>query len=255
MNFKNIFDKEFLVEAKHVRKGQLQIGYKIRLKLLKADASEGEQENIQTAPTEISQSQPQMQQPEQQIQQPTQMTNQNQVPNQQVSPIQEPESNPQSSGSDMSSLLASTQTEEDMAAGNYENAIIRHFEGQFGLTTEQNDNIESVQSIVNTLKHHQKNDSDVLDDFSAEIIMICANQQFDQLEQKIDKKKSKIYVDLWYGYDVTDSVGIRFNKEEGSDQITSTMLFDNKTYHYKFNINMINQRIMEYRNYEVDKKN
>lgn len=257
MNFKDLFDREVLNEAnQHVRKGNLQIGYEIKLDLIKPQEETPEQQEPQQADPS-QQANDQAQQADQTNQQTTSAPMDNTPPAQSPTPDQmaqpqQPQA-PAGNPPNLSAALASVYTEEDKAAVNNENNIMRHFEGIAQISNDQKDAIQSLDDILDVLRHHQKGGSEILDDFSVEVIKLCANQQFDQLKQKIDKQ-SKIRVELWYGYNLDDSVGVRFIKSEGGDSLTSSMLIDNHVYNYKFNLNMINQRISEYRNYEVDKQ-
>ena len=59
---------------------------------------------------------------------------------------------------------------------------------------------------------------------------------------------------LYFGYKKDDSVGVRFKKAENSDTLSSSILIDNQIVTLtKFNIDRVNQKIVEYRNYEANK--
>lgn len=244
MKFKDIFDREVIVEE-HVRKG-LKIFYEIDMNLVKPKQEQTAPENpvVQQPPQPITPVQP-----EQPVSAPAPETQVNQEPVQ-----QEPEQTPQpTNGPDVSGLLASVQTEEDNAAENSEEKIMRHFKGEYVCKPEQADNIQTFEDLITILGDIKKDGVNILDDFSKEIIILCANQKYDKIKTQLDKK-SKIFAEIYFGYKKDDSVGVRFKKAENSDTLSSSILIDNQIVTLtKFNIDRVNQKIVEYRNYEANK--
>ena len=248
MKFKEIFDKAVLVEG-HVRKG-LKIFYEIDLNLIKPKDEEQKPEDNQTQPPATALA------PESNIPVPgTTTPGENNVPapeNNTPAPeasSQEPQA---SSQPNLSGLMASVQTEEE-AAENTDEKIMRHFQGEYTCKSEQADNIQTFEDIVNILADTKKNGINILDDFCKEIIILCANQKYDEIKNKLDKK-SKIFAEIYLGYKKDDSVGVRFKKSENSDSLSSSILIDNQIVTLtKFNIDKVNQKIIEYRNYEAEK--
>ena len=233
MNFKEIFDKEIIVEE-HVRKG-LKIFYEIDLNLVKPKQEIPEQPTAPVA--DVTQQVPETVPTQDATQQPEQ-------PNQQT----------QENKPDLSGLFASVQTEEDEgAAKNSEESIMRHFKGEYTCNSDQADNIQTFDDLINILGNVKKDGINILDDFCKEIVLLCANQKYDEIKTKLDKK-SKIFAEIYFGYKKDDSVGVRFKKSENSDSLSSSILIDNQIVTLtKFNIERVNQKIIEYRNYEVDK--
>ena len=245
MKFKDIFDREVIVEE-HVRKG-LKIFYEIDMNLVKPKQE-------QTTPENPAVQQPQPitpVQPEQPVSAPAPETQVNPEPVQQQP---EPEQTPQpTNGPDVSGLLASVQTEEHNAAENSEEKIMRHFKGEYICKPEQADNIQTFEDLITILGDIKKDGVNILDDFSKEIIILCANQKYDEIKTQLDKK-SKIFAEIYFGYKKDDSVGVRFKKAENSDNLSSSILIDNQIVTLtKFNIDRVNQKIVEYRNYEANK--
>ena len=244
MKFKDIFDREVIVEE-HVRKG-LKIFYEIDMNLVKPKQEQTAPENpvVQQPPQPITPVQPE---------QPVSAL----APEAQVNPEpvqQQPEQTPQpTNGPDVSGLLASVQTEEDNAAENSEEKIMRHFKGEYICKPEQADNIQTFEDLITILGDIKKDGVNILDDFSKEIIILCANQKYDEIKTQLDKK-SKIFAEIYFGYKKDDSVGVRFKKAENSDSLSSSILIDNQIVTLtKFNIDRVNQKIVEYRNYEANK--
>ena len=240
MKFKEIFDRAVLTEE-YVRKG-LKIFYEIDLDLIKAKA-------------ELKVQNPQ--QSEQNLQQATQQPQQNPQQPQEQQPQQEPVAQPPEQSQqnddeiDINSFNASVVTEDEVAE-NTEEKIVRKFEGIANLSNSEKDNIQSFEDVVDTLSKFKKNGTEVLDEFSTEIINLCMQQNFQEIKNKLDKK-SKIFVEIYYGYKKDDSVGLRFSKRPNSELLTSTMMIDNEIVSSKFNMEKLNQQVAEYRNYDANK--
>ena len=249
MKFKELFDKEILNEQ-HVRK-ELKVIYELNLDLYKPEEIKVPQEQPQQNNTQEIQQVPQempqvlvQQTPEVSKEQPENVAPENQQQQQQNNADLE-------NNKSLDIALSSVVTEDEISS-NSENRIIRKFEGEIKLSDSQKDNIQSFEDIIEVLSNYKKDGTNILDEFCSEVIGLCSNQQFDQIKQKVDKK-SKIWVEIYYGYNKDDSVGVRFNKRQNSDILTSTLLIDNEIVSAKFSIDKVNQRISEYRNYDAKK--
>ena len=249
MKFKELFDKEILNEQ-HVRK-ELKVIYELNLDLYKPEEIKTPQEQPQQNNTQeiqqVSQEIPQI--PAQQTPEVSQEQQKNVAPDNQQQPQQ---NNADLENNKSLDIALSSVVTEDEISSNSENRIIRKFEGEIKLSNSQKDNIQSFEDIIEVLSNYKKDGTNILDEFCSEIIGLCSNQQFDQIKQKVDKK-SKIWVEIYYGYNKDDSVGVRFNKRQNSDILTSTLLIDNEIVSTKFSIDKVNQRISEYRNYDAKK--
>lgn len=256
-SFKDIFDKEILNEQ-YVRK-ELKVIYELKLDLYKPlEQSQPEQpaagvepqQDAANNPVAPTTAQPVPEQPIAPEQPPVEQP-QEVAPEQ--PPVEQPAANPaQETMNALQNAFSSVVTEDDEVSVNDENKIMRNFEGEVKLSESQKDNIQTFEDVIEVLADHKKDGTNVIDEFCAEIITLCANQQYDQIKQKLDKK-SKIWVEIYYGYNKDDSVGLRFSKRQNSDTLTSTMLIDNEIVSAKFSIDKINQKIAEYRNYDVKK--
>ena len=249
MKFKELFDKEILNEQ-HVRK-ELKVIYELNLDLYKPEEIKIPQEQPQQNNTQeiqqVSQEIPQV--PVQQTPEVSQEQPENVAPENQQ---QQQQNNADLENNKSLDIALSSVVTEDEISSNSENRIIRKFEGEIKLSDSQKDNIQSFEDIIEVLSNYKKDGTNILDEFCSEVIGLCSNQQFDQIKQKVDKK-SKIWVEIYYGYNKDDSVGVRFNKRQNSDILTSTLLIDNEIVSAKFSIDKVNQRISEYRNYDAKK--
>ncbi len=249
MKFKELFDKEILNEQ-HVRK-ELKVIYELNLDLYKPEEIKVPQEQPQQNNTQEIQQVPQEmpQVPVQQTPEVSQEQPENVAPENQQ---QQKQNNADLENNKSLDIALSSVVTEDEISSNLENRIIRKFEGEIKLSDSQKDNIQSFEDIIEVLSNYKKDGTNILDEFCSEVIGLCSNQQFDQIKQKVDKK-SKIWVEIYYGYNKDDSVGVRFNKRQNSDILTSTLLIDNEIVSAKFSIDKVNQRISEYRNYDAKK--
>ena len=229
MKFKELFDREMLVEQ-YVRK-QLKIIYEIDLDLIKANEKEPAQQNQEMPQQPVQEP---MQQVAQEPIQPQPVQNSSNIPPESIQQAATP--SPQELG------IASVVTEEE--------TINKKITGEISLSNEERDNIQSFEDIINVMSKKKINGNQIFDDFSAEMITLCCNQNFQQLQNDLDKK-SKIFVEIYYGYNKDDSVGIRFSKRSNSETLTSSMLIDNEIIMTKFSIDKVNQRVAEFRNYEA----
>lgn len=259
MKFKDIFDRAFPIDPsirEEIEKGLLTEGkikkglnifYKIDLDLIKPENEIQQPEQpIQApeAPVEPVQQPAQQMPPEEPQVPPEQDVNQQPVNN-----MPEPEEIP-SSKPDLNYALSSVVTEEVIINDN--NKIIRRSERKIPIDVNQANEIQSIDDILAVLTKSKKAGVKIFDDFTSEIITLCVNQNFDEIKSKLDKK-SKIYFEIYYGKSKDDSIGIRVNKRPNSDTMTATMLLDNEIISAKFDIEKVNQKIVEYRNYEVKK--
>jgi len=234
MKFKDLFDKEMLVEQ-HIRK-QLKIIYEIDMNLIKAQEETTEKQSNQEVPQQP------VQQPETVPAEPSQSALAEPTsPDINASPVTNAPS-PQELG------VASVVTEEDT-----EDKVERKMSGEVVLNDLEKDNIQSFEDVIDILSKKEVNGDKVFDDFCVEVVTLCCNQKFQELQAIIDKK-SKIFVEIYFGYNKDDSVGVRFSKRLNSDLLTSTILIDNEIVTTKFSIDRVNQRIIEFRNYEVKRK-
>jgi hypothetical protein len=250
-SFKDLFNKEFLFEE---TKKSLNIFYKFNINIKKL-----EKENPDQAPETPA---PESQAPAQEVQ--TQAAPETaetpapeaQIPAPEASEIPSPEVQTQP-GQSTDVPFSSIVTEDDKKKDdnieiNDDNNIVRKIEGQVVLDNDDVDNIQTVEDMVQYLVDSKQDGVKVLDDFSAEIIktLISANAQ--QVSQQIDKSSS-IFCDIFYGYEKDDSVGIRIIKRKDNDSVSISMLVDNQIVPTKINnMDMINDRIVNYRNEKFD---
>ena len=67
-------------------------------------------------------------------------------------------------------------------------------------------------------------------------------------------KKSSIFVDIQYGFAKDDNVGVRIKKVANSDTVSNVMIIDGEIINAPFNLMKVNERIIDYRNNLLSKK-
>lgn len=255
MTLRDIINKEFEVideEQKNTKK-VINIFYKLNINLIKPQKEEKTQDNNQ------NQQQPQQQEPVQQ-----QSADQGQP--QQAAPQPDMASQPQqpaAQGGGISlndneiNALASVQTEEETENNAMDikddNNIVRKIEGQVQLKQEKVDEIQTFQDIIEYLTKEQVEGVSVFDEFTSEVINTIFSPQAAQISQMVDKKSS-IFVDIQYGFAKDDNVGVRIKKVANSDSISNVMIIDGEIINAPFNLMKVNERIIDYRNGLISKK-
>lgn len=258
-SFKDLFNKEFLFEE---TKKSLNIFYKFNINIKKLENDNAEKENPDQASENPA---PEAQAPAQDVQAqaapetvgapaPEAQTPAPETAEVPVTPAPEAQAQPgQSTDVPFSSIVTEDdKKKDDNIEINDDNNIVRKIEGQVVLDNDDVDNIQTVEDMVQYLVDSKQDGVKVLDDFSAEIIktLISANAQ--QVSQQIDKSSS-IFCDIFYGYEKDDSVGIRIIKRKDNDSVSISMLVDNQLVPTKINnMDMINDRIVNYRNEKFD---
>lgn len=246
MKFKELFSKQFLVEE-HVRKS-LKVFYEINMELFKPQGGETD------TPTE-----PTVQPQQDQAPAPQQPMDNNPAPvaqpvdNTAPTPEAQPEATPQPSSevSSMAGAFSSVYTEDERVMEQNDAKIVRKMQGELELTDGQKDNIQTLDDIISVLSETKKDGIEILDQFSAEIIQLFSAGKAEELKNKIDKK-SKVYVEIFYGYKKDDSIGVKFVKRPNLDSITTTMFIDNEIVSARFSVDKVNTKIAEFRNYYVN---
>jgi hypothetical protein len=254
MTLRDIINKEFEVinEEQKSTKKVINIFYKLNINLIKPQKEEKTQDNNQNQQQpqqqELAQQQPTDQgQPQQTTPQPD-MASQSQQPTAQGGGI--------SLSDNEINALASVQTEETENNAmdiKDDNNIVRKIEGQVELKQEKVDEIQTFQDIIEYLTKEQVEGVSVFDEFTSEVINTIFSPQAAQISQMVDKKSS-IFVDIQYGFAKDDNVGVRIKKVANSDTVSNVMIIDGEIINAPFNLMKVNERIIDYRNNLISKK-
>ena len=254
MTLRDIINKEFEVinEEQKNKKKVINIFYKLNINLIKPQKEETQNNNQ-------NQQQPQQQEPAQQ--QPI-----DQGQSQQTAPQPDMTSQPQQPAAQSNGIslndneinaLASVKTEEETENNAMDikddNNIVRKIEGQVELKQEKVDEIQTFQDIIEYLTKEQVEGVSVFDEFTSEVINTIFSPQAAQISQMVDKKSS-IFVDIQYGFAKDDNVGVRIKKVANSDTVSNVMIIDGEIINAPFNLMKVNERIIDYRNNLISKK-
>lgn len=248
MKFKDLFDRDILGEAT-VRKN-LKIFYRIDLDLFKNKAEEPQQQTQQPVQDVVQQTAPTTPEPATE-QPPVDTAQQPETPPEPPQETSAPENNDQQDNGVVVNL-SSVVTEDDELSSDNERVMRKfaNFDDGIQLSDKEEDMINSFQDILDKLSKTEKDGTPILDDFCIQVINLLANKKYDEIKNMLDKK-SKIFIEICYGFNKTDSAGIRFNKTANSDTITSLMLVDNKIISMPFSIDKFNEKIVMLRNDKV----
>ena len=249
MTLRDIINKEFEVinEDQKTTKKVINIFYKLNINLIKPQTENKEQENNQVQQPQQIQQEP-VQQSQEQPQQAAALQN---------DMTQQPQQNSGLPSDNEINALASVQTEEETENNAMDikddNNIVRKIEGQVQLKQEKVDEIQTFQDIIEYLTKEQVEGVSVFDEFTSEVINTIFSPQAAQISQMVDKKSS-IFVDIQYGFAKDDNVGVRIKKVANSDTVSNVMIIDGEIINAPFNLMKVNERIIDYRNNLISKK-
>lgn len=255
MRFKDLFDRDILGEST-VRKN-LKIFYRIDMDLIKNKQEETPQQNnaAQQLQADLTQQAtpvaPDTTQPVDNTTTPIDTTTAPETAT--IDNNEQPSTTPEEPKTYANTAVKfSVVTEGDELASD-DNRVMRKFsdfDNGINLSDKEEDIVNSFQDILDKLAKAEKDGTPILDDYCIEIINLLANKKYDQIRNDLDKK-TKIFIEIIYGYNKTDSIGIRFSKSANSDTITSLMLVDNKIISMPFDINKFNERLIALRNEKI----
>lgn len=255
MNFKELFDKEFLYESKKENYKTTKIFYKFDINIKKASADEN-----QPAPTDTTMPADNTAAPVPVDDTTTPTDTIMQAPADTTSVTPTPVDNaaaPATSTPELPNITFSVVTEDEdkNVQINDENNIIRKLEGELVLSKEDIDNIQTVEDLLTKLTEEKVDGVNVLDEFTADILQIIVNPATQQqLKEKVDKE-SNIFAEILYGKKRENSVGLRIIKRKNSDLLTTSMMIDNKIINAQYKKETLDKRITDYRNDEYDEDN
>ena len=258
MNFKEIFDKEFLFESSKIKEKKMtKIFYKFDINLVKLSEEAEQQSQDQVNTVDPNATQPvQDQTAMQPTQDPNMATPLPTDPNA-TQPTQDPNMAQPAAPDNTTLPMPSVVTEDDNEKVEIEdeNNIVRKLEGEVVLSKEEVDEILTTEDIITKLSEAKIEGTPILDEFTADIIQVIANPATQmELKNKVDKK-SKIFAEIIYGKKKEDSVGLRIIKRKDSDLLTTSMLIDNKVINAQYKKDTLDKRITDYRNNEFDTEN
>ena len=125
-----------------------------------------------------------------------------------------------------------------------------------GEATVQERNVQNIQNLHNLIDYAAnliEGGKPVINDLVSEIIKTAADQGKDALTDLV-QQDDKIIIDLDYGFEDVDSVGIKLNKTSGSDLVSFSMKKDGNIIPGDFQMNIFEQQILAIRKRFVEKE-
>ena len=246
----DLFKKELLFESSKIDKKLLKIFYKFDINLIKL-SEENNDNNDTNQPIDNNA------QTGNPAEQPAAPIDTGAAPVPPVAPVPDATAAPTAptAAEPVPVPLPSVVTEDDdknETIVNDEDSIVRKMEGELVLQKEEVDEIQTVEDLITKLSEAKRDGTNILDEFTSDIINTCLTPALQpQLAQKVDKK-SLIFVEILYGKKKEDSVGVRIIKRKNSDLMTTSMMIDNKIINSQYKKETLDKRITDMRNDEFD---
>lgn len=256
MNFKELFDKEFLFESSKVDKKTTKIFYKFNINIKKIEEQENNQDINNQQPVATDPNTTPVQDPNAATPPALDLGTAPAVaPTPDATQAPAMDANAAPVIPDTPPALFSVVTEDDNNIQvNDENNIIRKMEGEVVLTKKEIDDIQTVEDLITKLTESKVEGVNVLDEFTADILQVIVNPATQmELKNKIDKE-SEIFTEILYGKKKENSVGLRIIKRKNSDLLTTSMMVDNKIINAQYKKDTLDKRITDYRNDEYEDK-
>jgi len=119
--------------------------------------------------------------------------------------------------------------------------------GEHVVSGEKAEDIQTLEDLVEYSSEIQENGKAIMNDLTQEIILTTAGIGSKALEDIINEG-DKIIIDIDYGTELENSVGIKINKIVGSTSISISMKKDGKILPNEFNLQELNKQLVFFRN-------
>lgn len=129
----------------------------------------------------------------------------------------------------------------------YEDIYRDKSEGELIVSKDRVDNIQTLEDFIENLVENKNEGKPIINDLIAEIVLATAGVGTSALEDLVNKP-DKIFIDLDYGENKGNSIGIRVNKTPGSSAISIAMKKNNNLIPGEFNIQEFNKQLVFLRN-------
>jgi len=143
-------------------------------------------------------------------------------------------------------------TEADVTAPTSESTIVEEIlktsnQGELTIPANEADNIQTLEDLIDYLGDNKGGGKPIINDLVEEVILAVAGVGAKPLENIVNEG-DKIFIDIDYGKEKSDSVGLRVNKQSGSTAMSISMKKDNKLIPGEFDIEQLNKQLVYYRN-------
>lgn len=132
-------------------------------------------------------------------------------------------------------------------------SYIQKNKGEVSVPENDAQNIQNLHNLVDYTANLIEGGKPVINELVSEIIKTAADQGTDGLTDLV-QQEDKIIIDLDYGFEDADSVGIKLNKTSGSDLVAFSMKKDGNIIPGDFQLNMFEQQILAVRKRFIEKE-
>lgn len=268
MTFKDLINETILFEkAEKIAKNGLKIFYSVDIKVTKQTEEEKAKE-AENSPTSANQNLPQQADPNVAAEIPADPNAGAEIPadpnaeipqevpvdpNAEI-PTEIPPVDPNAEAPKVS-LKTKRNITEEKEEEETDKKIEIEADGIISLTEGEIDRIQTIDDIIDLMadKKDKKTKEKLFDEFVLEVVRAILSPTGIQEVAKMISIKDYIYIDIDFGNKKDDSIGIRIIKRKSSDGISITLKKDSSLQPSKFNVDRLNDQILEMRNTALNK--
>lgn len=125
--------------------------------------------------------------------------------------------------------------------------------GEVQVPEDRVENIQNLSNLVDYMASLVVNGKPLINDVVSEIIKTAAEAGTDSMEGLV-QEEDKIIVDIDYGFDDRDSIGVKINKTAGSDLVSFSMKKNGNILPGNYNDKMFEQQILSIRERYMNKE-
>ncbi|MHA1988994.1 MAG: hypothetical protein ACW98D_20430 [Promethearchaeota archaeon] len=158
---------------------------------------------------------------------------------------EEPEEKPAAGEEDVTAT-----GEEDVATAEstmLEDILKTSSQGELTIPIDEADNIQTLEDLIDYLGDKNDGGKPIINELVEEVVLSVAGVGAKPLENLVNEG-DKVFIDIDYGKERSDSVGFRVNKQAGSTAMSISMKKDNKIIPGEFDIEQFNKQLVYYRN-------
>jgi len=132
-------------------------------------------------------------------------------------------------------------------------SYVQRTEGEVVVPEDKVQNIQNLHNLVDYMSGLVENGQPLVNSLVSEVIKTAADNGSDSLQDLV-QEEDKIIIDVDYGFEKQDSIGIKLNKTSGSDLVTFSMKKDGNIIPGTFNMEIFEQQILSIRKRFMEKE-
>lgn len=134
-------------------------------------------------------------------------------------------------------------------------SYMQNSKGEVPVKEKDVENIQNLHNLIDYSTNLIENGKPIINELVANIIKIVSAEGTDRLEEEeLVQKEDKIIIDIDYGFEKEDSIGIKLNKTSGSDLVSFVMKKDGKILAGDFKMDIFEQQLLTIRNRLMEKE-